>query len=112
MQLLFNLFIVFFSTFLFSTQNISAQSLDFNAGKEIFSQNCTACHEGGQNVVVSEKNLSKNALEDNDMYSIDAIINQVTNGKGIMPAFGARLSDDDIQNVAQYVLNQAETSSW
>ena len=43
------------------------------------------------------------------MNSIDAITTQVTNGKGPMPAFGGRLSDDDIQNVANYVLSQSKT---
>jgi cytochrome c6 len=38
------------------------------------------------------------------MYNLDAIIYQVTNGKNGMPAFGGRLSEDDIQNVANYVL--------
>ena len=40
-----------------------------------------------------------------------AIAYQVTNGKGAMPAFGGRLSDADIANVAAYVASQAE-SGW
>jgi cytochrome c6 len=42
------------------------------------------------------------------MYSADAIMTQVTNGKNAMPAFGGRLSGDDIANVAAYVLSQAD----
>jgi len=33
---------------------------------------------------------------------------QVTNGKNAMPAFGGRLSDGDIQNVASYVITTSE----
>ena len=36
---------------------------------------------------------------------------QVTNGKGAMPAFGGRLSDDDIANVATYVISTAK-AGW
>ena len=55
-----------------------------------------------------EKTLKKDALEDNGMNSIDAITTQVKNGKNAMPAFGGKLADDDIENVASYVLNQSE----
>ena len=37
-------------------------------------------------------------------FSEAAIKYQVTNGKNAMPAFGGRLSDDDIANVATYVI--------
>nr|YP_009297814.1 cytochrome c553 [Kumanoa americana]AOM67548.1 cytochrome c553 [Kumanoa americana] len=84
---------------------------NIEAGEQIFNANCAACHSGGNNVIVPDKNLKKDTLEENKMYSINAITNQVTNGKNAMPAFGARLSDDDINNVANYVLSQAE-QNW
>nr|YP_009244337.1 cytochrome c553 [Gelidium vagum]AMK96579.1 cytochrome c553 [Gelidium vagum] len=84
---------------------------DLEAGKQIFIANCSACHAGGENVLVNEKNLKKDALEKNSMKNVLAITNQVTNGKNAMPAFGGRLADDDIDNVANYVLDQAE-SGW
>ena len=37
---------------------------------------------------------------------------QVTNGKNAMPAFGGRLSDEEIQDVAAFVFNQADTGAW
>jgi len=37
-----------------------------------------------------------------------AIVTQVTKGMGAMPAFGGRLSAEDIETVANYVLAQAE----
>jgi cytochrome c6 len=81
---------------------------DIKAGEQIFSANCSACHAGGNNVIMPEKTLKKDILAINEMNSIDAISNQVTNGKNAMPAFGGRLTDEDINNVANYVLNQAE----
>ena len=38
-------------------------------------------------------------------YNAGAVVKQVTNGKGAMPAFGGRLSDEDIANVAAYVIS-------
>merc|ERR1712127_362937 len=83
------------------------------AGEQIFNANCGACHAGGQNVIMPEKTLEKEAL---DKYlaggrSEASIITQVTNGKNAMPAFGGRLSDEDIANVATYVIASAD-AGW
>ncbi|WP_254567895.1 cytochrome c6 PetJ [Oscillatoria sp. HE19RPO] len=81
---------------------------DAASGAKIFSANCAACHMGGNNVIMANKTLKKDALEQYAMNSIDAITNQVKNGKNAMPAFGGRLSDAQIEDVATYVLEQAE----
>lgn len=85
-----------------------AQAADLAHGGQIFSANCAACHLGGRNVVNAAKTLQKADLEQYGMASIEAISTQVTNGKGAMPAFGSKLSADDIADVASYVLDQAE----
>lgn len=85
-----------------------AYAADLQAGEQVFSANCSACHAGGNNAIMPEKTLKKNALEENSMNSIAAITTQVTNGKNAMPAFGGKLADDDIENVANYVLSQSE----
>ncbi len=85
-----------------------AQAADLGHGGQIFGNNCAACHIGGGNVVNGAKTLKQADLEKYDMASIEAITNQVTNGKNAMPAFKGRLSDDDIADVAAYVLAQAE----
>lgn len=87
---------------------------DVGAGEQVFSANCAACHAGGQNVIMPEKTLQKDAL---DQYLAGgrkeaSVIMQVTNGKNAMPAFGGRLSDEDIANVASYVLDQADGDKW
>merc|ERR1719245_2766469 len=63
---------------------------DMAAGEQIFNANCAACHAGGQNVIMPEKTLEKEAL---DKYlaggrSESSVVTQVTNGKNAMPAFG------------------------
>nr|YP_010338471.1 cytochrome c553 [Rhodaphanes brevistipitata]UNJ18421.1 cytochrome c553 [Rhodaphanes brevistipitata] len=106
--------LVFFFVSLLLTFMISnsVMAADINHGEEIFTANCAACHVGGNNVIMPEKTLKIEALEKFTMNSVDAITNQVTNGKNSMPAFGGRLSETDIEDVANYVLTQAKDEAW
>nr|YP_010904193.1 cytochrome c553 [Catenella fusiformis]WCH57444.1 cytochrome c553 [Catenella fusiformis] len=104
MKLLCTLLLIFNIIFI-STQSSLAADLD--AGEEIFTANCSACHLGGNNLIMPEKTLQNDVLEKNEMNSVTAITTQVKNGKNAMPAFGGRLADEDIDNVANYVLAQS-----
>lgn len=86
----------------------SALAVDAAAGASVFKANCAQCHLGGKNLVNAAKTLKKEALEEYGMYSQEAIVSQVTKGKGAMPAFGKRLKSAQIENVAAYVLEQAD----
>lgn len=97
--------LLFFSFIILKKTSFAA---DIENGERIFSANCSACHAGGNNVIMPEKTLKKDALEANGMKSVDAITYQVTNGKNAMPAFGGRLADSDIEDVANYVLSQSD----
>merc|ERR1712151_1381511 len=81
---------------------------DLENGEAVFGGNCAACHAGGNNSVVPEKKLKKEALQQYGKYEIAAIIKQVTYGNGAMPAFGEKLGPDDIEDVANYVRAQAD----
>ena len=81
---------------------------DAALGAKVFNANCAACHSGGMNVVAAPKTLKKDALKQYGMDSADAIVTQVTNGKGVMPAFKGRLKPEEIEAVAAYVLVQAD----
>jgi len=83
---------------------------DVGQGQQIFNVNCAACHADGQNVIMPEKTLEKDALEQylTGGRNEAAIRTQVTNGKNAMPAFGRRLAEDDINNVAAYVIATSE----
>ncbi len=81
---------------------------DAAKGAKVFTANCAACHVGGGNIVMAQKTLKKEALEKYGMKSIEAITKQVTNGKGAMPKFGGRLKPQQIEDVATYVLSQAD----
>jgi cytochrome c6 len=86
-------------------------AVDLESGAKLFKANCAACHALGSNRVVAAKTLKKEALEKYAMYSLDAITYQVTKGKNAMPAFGKKLKTDEIENVASYVLAQAD-AGW
>lgn len=78
---------------------------------KIFNNNCAQCHADGVNKLSPLKTLKKVDLQKYGMYSVDAIISQVTNGKGAMPAFSKRLKRNQIELVAAYVLEQAD-NGW
>jgi len=91
----------------------AALASDVAAGEQVFNANCAACHAGGQNVIMPEKTLEKEAL---DQYLAggrkeSSVITQVTGGKNAMPAFGGRLSDEEIADVAAYVISTAD-AGW
>jgi len=81
---------------------------EVSPGAKIFNNNCAQCHAGGKNNVVAAKTLKADALEKYGKNSVEAISLQVSKGKGAMPAFGKKLSADEITLVANYVLEQAE----
>lgn len=86
----------------------SAYAADLQNGEKLFNANCSACHMGGNNVIISSKTLKKDALKKYDMFSLEAIEKQVTNGKNAMPSFRSRLNPAQIEDVAAFVLNQSE----
>jgi cytochrome c6 len=96
------------ATLLFSRPVLAADTAD---GAKVFGANCAACHMGGKNMVNPAKTLQKADLDQYQMASLDAIKTQVTNGKAAMPSFKGKLTDEQIENVAAYVLEQAE-AGW
>jgi cytochrome c6 len=96
------------TTVLMSVLNTPAFAADLGNGAKVFEANCAACHLGGGNLVNSAKTLKKEALEQFQMASADAIKTQVINGKAAMPSFKSRLTADQIDDVAAYVLDQSD----
>jgi cytochrome c6 len=110
MKLIIKLFLFFSFLFLIISDKTIVEAIELGKGRQIFYANCTACHLGGNNIIIPEKNLKKDALEANGMNNTEAIIYQVINGKNGMPAFGGRLTEEDIKNVSTYILKQSLTN--
>jgi len=78
--------------------------LKFEGGKGLFISNCIACHSSGKNMIIPEKNLEYQALENNGMNIVESISYQIRNGKNGMPAFGGRLTEKEIDRISKYIL--------
>jgi glucose dehydrogenase/mono/diheme cytochrome c family protein len=81
-------------------EEAAAGGPDAEAGKEVFAENCSTCHgadglggNGGPDLTTMPLAKTQSGAE-----------KQVTNGGGGMPAFGGSLSEEEIQNVAAYVV--------
>jgi cytochrome c6 len=74
---------------------------DPEAGAEVFaSAGCGGCHilqEAGSGGAIGP-NL------DESQPGYDLVVERVTNGRGVMPSFRGELSEQEIQNVAAYVV--------
>jgi cytochrome c6 len=77
-------------------------------GAVIFENNCAGCHVNGGNIMRRGKNLKLKALQKNGVDSVEAIAQLVTHGKGLMSAYGDRLSVEEIAEVSKYVTEQAK----
>ncbi|MFZ4803518.1 MAG: c-type cytochrome [Synechococcus lacustris] len=112
MRRLFGLLAICFALLFGSAPAFAA---DLANGAKVFSNNCAACHIGGGNVVNGERTLKASALEAYlANYSAGheaAIAYQVTNGKNAMPAFGGKLSEADIADVAAFV-EDSSAKGW
>jgi mono/diheme cytochrome c family protein len=72
-------------------QNTAAQGLD------IYTNNCVVCHgDKGDKGLMGAPNLSIS------MMTLEERIDIIQNGKNTMPAFGSKLSSDEIKAVALY----------
>lgn len=85
----------------------TAYNLD--RGAAVFKANCAGCHVKGGNIVRRGKNLKPKALHRNKVDTQEAVVSLVTNGKGIMSAYGDKLTSEQIADVSAYVLHRAET---
>lgn len=82
--------------------------ISIDEGKQLFDQHCNICHRNGSNIILPEKNLIEASLLTNGMNSLDSMIYQITNGKNGMPAFGGRVTEKEIEQIAKYVLRESK----
>nr|BAF98275.1 cytochrome c6 precursor [Pediastrum duplex] len=98
-----------------SAQTTAAHAdADLALGQQVFEGNCAACHAGGNNNVIPDHTLRKAAIEQflDGGFKLEAIKYQVENGKGAMPAWDGRLSEEEIDSVSAYVYDKAANDSW
>lgn len=75
------------------------------AGKEVFaSAGCEACHT--LSAAGSTGTVGPNLDEAKPPF--DLVVDRVTNGKGVMPSFKGQLSEQQIQDVAAFVVESTQ----
>ena len=100
----------------FSASSASAD----DASAELFNKTCAGCHAAGGNIVAAGATLFPQDLQRNGVNDVDTIYTLVYGGKNKMPGygqncqprgqctFGARLSDDEVRGLAEYILEQSK----
>ena len=78
---------------------------------ELFDVHCAGCHAHGGNIIRRGKTLKQRSLKRHGYDTKAAIVEILTNGKSPMSSYRERLSPNEIQHLAQYVLDQAE-QNW
>lgn len=91
------------------TMPARADALPAPAAPALFETHCVGCHVNGGNIVRRGKTLKQRALKRNGVDSVVAIAQLITNGKGLMSAYGDRLSSAEIDLLAHYVWEKAQT---
>ena len=97
-------------TFLFISNNIItfADEAKMKKGLEIFNETaaCAACHV--LKAAGSQGNIGPNL--DTVSMTIESVVDMVTNGLGVMPAFGEgdMLTKEEIETVSYFVVNSVK----
>ncbi|XP_061354751.1 cytochrome c6, chloroplastic [Gastrolobium bilobum] len=105
----------------FSTTPASiGQTIDIHRGASLFSQTCIGCHDAGGNIIQPGSTLYTKDLQRNGVDTEEEIYRVTYYGKGRMPGFGkecmprgqctfgARLEDEEIKILAEFVKLQAD----
>lgn len=79
---------------------IEAAAGNPGAGSQIFSQNCAVCHGAQGSGAATGPDLQQPELAQEE----EAVVSQIVEGGGGMPAFGEQLSDQEIADVAAFVI--------
>ncbi|KAK7251979.1 hypothetical protein RIF29_35624 [Crotalaria pallida] len=103
-----------------STPVSFGQTIDIQRGVTLFGQACIGCHDAGGNIIQPGATLYTKDLHRNGVDTEEEIYRVTYYGKGRMPGFGkeckprgqctfgARLEDEDIKILAEFVKLQAD----
>ncbi|MFM7424563.1 MAG: c-type cytochrome [Elainella sp.] len=86
----------------------AVQSVPAVDSAQLFELHCAGCHSHGGNIVRRGKTLKLKALQKYQMDSAAAIAQIISLGRGNMSAYQDRLTPDQIEALAVYVLEQAQ----
>ena len=79
------------------TTDIVGLNRDAAAGKTTYDANCATCHGADGSGTAAGPNIKSES-------NAEEIVDKIINGDGAMPAFGDKLSDQEIADTLGYVL--------
>jgi mono/diheme cytochrome c family protein len=85
---------------------LSAGAQGQSDGAKTFKANCVLCHgaDGSGNTAAGKALQAKDLRSEDVQKQSDAALTEtITNGKGKMPAFGDKISPDDVKGLIVYV---------
>lgn len=103
------LLVVTASTSLLATASltVSVANMPGQSTAQVYAKQCASCHgKDGRSKTIKGKLKHARNLTDRDWQdkvSDERIFNSINNGKGKMPAFGEKLSQEQIESLATYV---------
>ena len=90
-----------------AANSIPASSAKGRTAAELYSRNCASCHgrDGGAKTMKARSNHARklNDSEWQDRVSDERIFNSIMNGKGKMPGYSRKLSEQEINSLVSYV---------
>lgn len=87
-----------------------AQADNIPQAEHLFQQHCVGCHVGGGNIVRRGKTLKLRVLTRNGVDTPEAIATLTAQGRGAMPSYRDRLTPEEINLLAEYVWQKAQTN--
>ena len=81
-----------------------AMPLFAQGGDAIFKAKCAGCHGADGTKAIASMGVKPLNTPDVQGKGAATLIGEVTNGAGKMPAFGGKLSGDEIKSAVDYVL--------
>jgi len=82
-------------------------SAEAKSATQLYSKNCASCHgrDGRSKTFKAKLNHARNLSDPEwqERVSDERIFNSIMNGKGKMPAYGKKLSEQEIDGLVTYV---------
>lgn len=95
------------SVFVSQSSGGQPYSLPARSASELFTKNCASCHgkDGQAKTFKAKFNHARNLADSEwqDRVSDERIFNSIMNGKGKMPAFAKKFSEQEINSLVSYV---------
>jgi len=90
-----------------SSETIAAGNANARSAAELYVKYCASCHgrDGRSKTAKAKSNHARNLTDAQwqDRVSEERIFNSIMNGKGKMPAYGRKLTEQEIELLVAYV---------